>query len=170
MANIDCLETWLESIERSLLGLSIAFETVRIVEELIEIWPNEVYNTKTLKSIARKRSKWKEVRRIFKILREIWLNIRVKKVDIHEGITVKVLLDSSTTGMFMDRKIAIKYRFKLQKLERPVVIRNINRKNNSNPSSKSKCILQKLYRKNKDRYVWSKKNKSDFGNVMTIGP
>jgi len=74
-------------------------------------------------------------------------------VDIHEGITVKVLLDSSTTGMFMDRKIAIKYRFKLQKLERPVVIRNINRKNNSNPSSKSKCILQKLYRKNKDRYV-----------------
>ena len=108
---------------------------------------------KALKSTARERSKWKEVRRIFKILREIWLNIRVKKVDIHEGIAVKVLLDSSTTGMFMDRKIAIKYRFKLQKLERPVVIRNINRTNNSNPSSKSKCTLQKLYRKNKDRYV-----------------
>ena len=108
---------------------------------------------KALKSTARERSKWKEVRRIFKMLREIWLNIRVKKVDTHEGIIVKVLLDSSTTGMFMDRKIAVKYRFKLQKLERPVVIRNINRTNNSNPSSKSKCILQKLCRKDKDGCV-----------------
>jgi len=29
-------------IERSFQGLSIAIETVRIVEELVEIWPNEV--------------------------------------------------------------------------------------------------------------------------------
>jgi len=29
-------------MERSFQGLSIAVETVRIVEELVEIWPNEV--------------------------------------------------------------------------------------------------------------------------------
>ena len=42
LAIIDCLETWLVSIERSFQGLSIAIETVRINEELMEIWPNEV--------------------------------------------------------------------------------------------------------------------------------
>ena len=45
MAIIDFLETWLALIERSFWGLFIALETMRIVEELIEIWPNEVYDT-----------------------------------------------------------------------------------------------------------------------------
>ena len=48
------------------------------------------------------------------------MNIDVKKVNIHKGVTVKALLDSSTTGMFMDRKIAARHGFKLQKLERLV--------------------------------------------------
>jgi len=33
--------------------------------------------------------------------------------------------------MFMDRKMAAKYGFRLQKLERPVVVRNVNGMNNS---------------------------------------
>ena len=33
---------WLVSIKRSFQGLSVAIETVRIVKELMEIWPNEV--------------------------------------------------------------------------------------------------------------------------------
>ena len=41
-ANIDYLKMCLASIERSFWGLSVAFETVRIVEELMEIWLNEV--------------------------------------------------------------------------------------------------------------------------------
>ena len=47
------------------------------------------------------------------MLREEWLNIGVEKIDTHEGVPVKVLLDSSTTEMFMDRKIAARYRFRL---------------------------------------------------------
>jgi len=50
---------------------------------------------------------------MFKMLREVWLNIRIKKIDMHKGITVKVLLDSSTTGIFMDRKMAARNGFKL---------------------------------------------------------
>jgi len=42
LANTDRFETLLVSIERSLQGLSVAIETVRIFEELMEIWPNEV--------------------------------------------------------------------------------------------------------------------------------
>ena len=41
-AIIDRLETQLVLIERSFQGLSVAIETVRIDEELMEIWPNEV--------------------------------------------------------------------------------------------------------------------------------
>ena len=65
------------------------------------------------------------------MLREEWLNIGVEKIDTHEGVPVKVLLDSSTTEMFMDRKIAARYRFRLQKLEKPVVVRNVDGTNNS---------------------------------------
>ena len=42
LANTDHFKAWLVSIKRSFQGLSIAIETVRIAEELVEIWPNEV--------------------------------------------------------------------------------------------------------------------------------
>ena len=68
---------------------------------------------------------------MFKMLRKVQLNIRVEKVNIHESMTVKMLLDSSTTGMFMDRKMAARNGFKLQKLKKPVVVRNVDGTNNS---------------------------------------
>jgi len=69
--------------------------------------------TGVLKSTVKEENKKRDVRRTFKILREVWLNIGIEKVDTHEGITVKALLDSSTTGMFMDRKMAARNEFKL---------------------------------------------------------
>jgi len=65
------------------------------------------------------------------MLREVWLNIGIEKLDTHESITVKALLDSGATGMFMDKKMAVKHGFRLQKLERPVAVRNIDGTNNS---------------------------------------
>ena len=59
------------------------------------------------------------------------LNIGIERIDTHKGITIKVLLDSSTTGMFIDRKIVAKHRFRLQKLERPVRVKNIDGMYNS---------------------------------------
>jgi len=50
---------------------------------------------------------------------------------MYKGVTVKVLLDSGTTRIFMDWKMAVKYGFRLQKLERPIAIRNVNGTNNS---------------------------------------
>ena len=50
---------------------------------------------------------------MFKILRKVWLNIGIEKVDTYEGITVKALLDSSTTGIFMDKKMAARHGFRL---------------------------------------------------------
>jgi len=59
------------------------------------------------------------------------LNIEVEKIDTHEGIMIKVLLDSGTTGMFMNRQTAARHGFKLQKLERPIAVRNVDNTNNS---------------------------------------
>jgi len=83
------------------------------------------------KGAAREGGSRKEVRRTFKMLREVWLNIGVEKIDTHEGIMIKALLDSGATGMFMDRQMAARHGFKLQKLEKPLLIRNVDGTNNS---------------------------------------
>jgi len=59
------------------------------------------------------------------------LNIGIEKLDTHEGVMLKVLLDSEATGMFMDKRTAAKHGFRLQKLERPIMVRNVDRTNNS---------------------------------------
>jgi len=65
------------------------------------------------------------------MLREVWLNIRVEKIDTHKGVMIKALLDSGVIGMFMDRQTAARHGFKLQKLERLIAIRNVDGTNNS---------------------------------------
>ena len=59
------------------------------------------------------------------------MNIGVEKIDMHEGIMIKALLDSGATGMFMDRQATTRHGFKLQKLERPIAVRNVDGTNNS---------------------------------------
>jgi len=78
------------------------------------------------KSTAREGGSQKEVRRTFKMLREVWLNIGVEKIDMHKGMMVKALLDSGAMGMFMDRQTAARHEFKLQKLERPLMVKNLD--------------------------------------------
>jgi len=68
----------------------------------------------------------KEVRRTFKMLRKVWLNIGVEKIDTHEGVMIKALLDSGATGMFMDRQMVARHGFRLQKLERPLMVKNVD--------------------------------------------
>ena len=59
------------------------------------------------------------------------MNIGVEKIDIYEDVTVKALLDSGTTGMFMNKRMAARHGFRLQKLERLVTVRNVDGMNNS---------------------------------------
>jgi len=60
------------------------------------------------------------------MLREVWLNIGVEKIDTHEGVMIKALLNSGAMGMFMDRQTAARHGFKLQKLERPLMVKNVD--------------------------------------------
>jgi len=59
----------------------------------------------------------RDVRRMLKPLREVWLEVRIEKLDNHEGVTVKVLLDSGATGIFVDKKSMEEHGFRLEKLD-----------------------------------------------------
>jgi len=58
------------------------------------------------------------------------MTIGIEKIDIHEGVTVKAPLDSIATGMFVDRKFAEDKGFRLEKLDRPSKVTNVDRTDN----------------------------------------
>ena len=59
----------------------------------------------------------REVRQTFKPLREVWMNVGIEKVNTHKGRTVRALLDSGATGLFMSKGLAQKGGYKLIKLD-----------------------------------------------------
>jgi len=107
--------------------------------------------TVVLNSAEKKEDRQRDIRRTFKMLGKVWLNIGVEKVDTHEGITVKALLDSGVTGMFMNKKMVAKYGFRLQKLERPVVVRNVDRTNNNGGAITHQVEVNMYYKSHVER-------------------
>ena len=73
----------------------------------------------------------REVRRTLRGLQEVWMQIGIEKIDTHEGILVKVLLDSGATGLFMSKRCAERGGFKLIKLEKLILVRNVDGMGNS---------------------------------------
>ena len=59
-------------------------------------------------------------------LREIWLKIGLEKLESYEGVAVKALLDSGATGLFMDTTFAKEKGFKMEKLKKPLLVRNVD--------------------------------------------
>ena len=68
----------------------------------------------------------RDVRRIVKMITEVWMKVGIEKLNNHEGVTVKALLDSGATELFADRKFVEKHGFKMQKLDRPVNVKNVD--------------------------------------------
>ena len=60
-------------------------------------------------------------------MREVWLKVGLEKLESYEGVAVKVLLDSSVTGLFMDITFAKEKRFKIEKLKKPLLVSNVDR-------------------------------------------
>ena len=60
------------------------------------------------------------------LLREVWLKIGLEKLENYEGVAVKVLLDSRVTGLFMDMTFAKEKGFKMEKLKKPLLVRNVD--------------------------------------------
>jgi len=43
---------------------------------------------------------------ILQLLREVWMKVGLEKLESHEGVVVRTLLDSRATGLFMDMTFA----------------------------------------------------------------
>jgi len=99
------------------------------------------------------------------MLREVWLNIGVEKIDMHKGIMIKALLDSSATGMFMDKQTVAKHRFKLQKLKRAIAVRNIDDTNNSEGAITHQVECNVYYKGHMERM---RMNMCDLGKTEVI--
>jgi len=54
------------------------------------------------------------------------MKVGLEKLENHEGIVVKALLDSGATGLFMDTAFAKEKGFKMEKLKNPLLIRNVD--------------------------------------------
>ena len=54
------------------------------------------------------------------------MKVGLEKLDMHEEVIVKALLDSRATGIFMDKDFAEEQGFKLVKLEKPVEVKNVD--------------------------------------------
>jgi len=55
------------------------------------------------------------------------VKIGLERIDMQEGITVEVFLDSGATGLDISSEFAKKQGFKLKKLERLMNVRNVDR-------------------------------------------
>ena len=73
----------------------------------------------------------REVRRILQPLREVWMKVGMEKLDTHEEVTVKALLDSGATGIFIDKDFTEERGFKLEKLDKLVEVKNVNGTDNN---------------------------------------
>jgi len=93
------------------------------------------------------------------------MSIGVEKLDMYEGITIKALLDSGATWMFMDKRMAAKHRFKLKKLERLIMVRNIDGTNNSGGAITHQVEYNIYYKGHVERM---RMNMCDLGKIEVI--
>jgi len=68
----------------------------------------------------------RDIQCTLQLLREVWLKVGLEKLESHEGIAVKALLDSRVIGLFMDITFAKEKGFKMEKLKKPLLVRNVD--------------------------------------------
>ena len=50
----------------------------------------------------------------------------LEKLENYEGVAVRVLLDNRAIGLFMDMTFVQEKRFKMEKLKKPLLVRNVD--------------------------------------------
>ena len=54
------------------------------------------------------------------------MKVGLEKLENHKGVTVKALLDSGATDLFMNATFAKEKGFKMEKLKKPLLVRNVD--------------------------------------------
>ena len=93
------------------------------------------------------------------------MQVGVEKIDIYEGVFVKALLNSRAMELFTNKKFVKKWRFKKEKLTRPIQIRNVDGTDNSRGMVMHKIECNLYYK----RYVEQVKiDVYDLGRIKVI--
>jgi len=56
----------------------------------------------------------------------VWIKVGLEKLESHEGVAVKALLDSGVTGLFMNTTFAREKGFKMEKLKNLLLVKNVD--------------------------------------------
>jgi len=54
------------------------------------------------------------------------MRIGLEKLENHEGVAVKALLDSGAIGLFMDTTFAREKGFKMERIKNPLLVKNVD--------------------------------------------
>ena len=54
------------------------------------------------------------------------MKVGLEKLENHEGVVVRALLDSGATGLFMNTTFAREKGLKIEKLKKPLLVRNVD--------------------------------------------
>jgi len=54
------------------------------------------------------------------------MKVGLEKLESHEGVTVKALLDSRATGLFMNTTFAKEKGFKMKRIKNPLLVKNVD--------------------------------------------
>jgi len=68
----------------------------------------------------------RDIQCILWLLREVWLKVGLEKLESHKGVAIKALLDSGATGLFINITFAKEKGFKMEKLKKPLLVRNVD--------------------------------------------
>jgi len=104
-----------------------------------------------LKAKVVAREEERDIRTTLKPLREVWMEIGIEKLDSYERVTIKVLLDSRATGLFVDKKVVEEHGFKLEKLDRPIEVKNMDGTSNSGGRITHKLECNVFYKRHSKR-------------------
>jgi len=54
------------------------------------------------------------------------MKVGLEKLESHEGVAVRALLDSGATGLFMDTAFAKEKGFKMEKMKKSLMVKNVD--------------------------------------------
>jgi len=128
---------------------SLREEVKELRERKIEELTRKVKELKKIKEKAQEEER--VVRRTMRPLRAVWMKVGLEKVDTHEGVAVDALLDSGVTGLFMNKEFMEKNRFRMERLERPVKVMNVNGTHNKGGDITHEVTCNIYYRGHRER-------------------
>ena len=85
--------------------------------------PEKLGNKLNLSNITKR---IRDVWHTLQLLWEVWMKVGLKKLENHERVAVKALLNSEATGLFMDTAFTKKKGFKIKELKNLLLVRNID--------------------------------------------